>query len=112
MKIEEQLTIYLLLSFTDFILFQVYAAAAAQAAAGARISGFGGHTWSGGRGLNMGGGGGGLNMGGGGGGLNMGGAGMRPGFVFVPGTGPQFVNLNAFTGAPGWGQPFQRRGFM
>ena len=56
-------------------------------------------------------GGGGLNIGGGQG-LNMGGAGMRPGFVFVPGTGPQFVNLNAFTGAPGWGQPFQRRGFM
>jgi len=77
---------------------KVYAAAAAQAAAGARISGIGGSTWTGGAGL--------LGAGGG----------IRPGFVFLPGAHPQFVNINAFTGAPsaqpGWGQPFHRRGFM
>ena len=89
---------YLLLTLMSCILFQVYAAAAAQAAAGARISGVGGGTWTGGAGL--------LGAGGG----------IRPGFVFLPGAHPQFVNINAFTGAPsaqpGWGQPFHRRGFM
>jgi len=39
-------------------------------------------------------------------------SGLRPGWVFVPGAGPQFVNIRGPSVQPGWGQPYQRRGFM